>query len=161
MCACIPLCICEGQKTIYGSQFSPSTKWVLGSDSGHQTWWQAPLLNEPPGQPWLISFKIRTLSLKWFWQEISTFAFFPVHLTVYKENKGLFCRPHPTTPPPRTEAQPTCGGALIVKAGHVVEFLLLVFWWTDAQHIRHGGIRHLQPQIQPFGFAVTLKFITP
>lgn len=55
----------------------------------------------------------------------------------------------------------TCSCAFIVKAGHVIQLLFLIFWRTDTQDIRNSGIRHLQPQIQPLGFAVTFKLIAP
>lgn len=55
----------------------------------------------------------------------------------------------------------TCSCAFIVKAGHVIQLLFLIFWRTDTQDIRNSGIRHLQPQIQPLGFTVTFKLIAP
>ena len=55
----------------------------------------------------------------------------------------------------------TCSCAFIVKAGHVIQLLFLIFWRTDTQDIRNSGIRHLQPQIQPLGSAITFKLIAP
>lgn len=37
---------CEGQRSAFRSQCSPSTTCVMGSNSGHKAWWQAPLPNE-------------------------------------------------------------------------------------------------------------------
>lgn len=55
----------------------------------------------------------------------------------------------------------TCSCAFIVKAGHVIQLLFLIFRRTDTQDVRNSGIRHLQPQIQPLGSAITFKLIAP
>lgn len=53
---CVHPTVCMDQRTIYGGCFSPpTTSW--GLNSGHLTWQQAPLTNEPSHQPWPCDLK--------------------------------------------------------------------------------------------------------
>lgn len=46
VCTCHIACVWRAEDHC-GSWFSPSSMWVLGQNSGYQTWWQVPLSTEP------------------------------------------------------------------------------------------------------------------
>lgn len=51
----VHMCVFGGQRTIYGSLFSFSTRYVPGSNVGVRTWQQVPLPSEP--SPWQLVLK--------------------------------------------------------------------------------------------------------
>lgn len=52
----MPHYVYGGQRTVFGSWFSPCTMWVLNMELGCQRWQQAPLCPEPSHQSHTLSF---------------------------------------------------------------------------------------------------------